>query len=78
MIAVYFHIQLKDFEANTENEDSYSAGFVSDDLLYSLVDFHKVADYLFLSAIDDELHVRDGKCFRVHHLLLSSLSEVGG
>ena len=53
-------IQLKDSETNTENEDPDSAAFVSDDLLYFQIDCRKDVGDLFLGAIDDELHVRDG------------------
>ena len=71
-------IQFINSVANAEDEDSNSAAFVSDDLLYLLVDCLEVVDDFCLGAIDDELNVGDGKAFRVHHLLLSNLAEVSG
>ena len=41
-----FIIQLSNSETNTEDEDSYSAAFILDDLLYLLVDCLEVVDDL--------------------------------
>ena len=62
---------------NTEDKEPDSADFVSDDLLYLLVDCLEIVDDLCLSIVNDELHVGYGKSFRVHHQLLRHLAEVG-
>ena len=78
MIKSHLAFKLVNSVTNTEDEDSNSAAFLSDDLLYLLVDCLEVVEDLCLGAVDDELHVGDGKAFRVHHLLLRNLAEVGG
>ena len=70
--------QLIDSKPNTEDEDSNSALLISDDLLHHLADCLEVVVDLCLGAVDDELHVGDGKSFRVHHQLLGYLAEVSG
>ena len=67
-----------DSVTNAEDKYSNSAASLSYDLLYLLIDCLEVVDDLCFGAIDDELHVGDGKAFRVHHLLLRNLAEVGG
>ena len=67
--------QLIDSKSNIEDKDPYSALFVLDDLFRLLADSLEVVVDLCLGAVDDELHVGDGQCFRVHHKLLCNLSD---
>ena len=71
-----FILLVRDSKSNIEYEDSYSALFLQDDLLRLLADCLEVVDDLSLCAVDDELHVGDGKSFGVHHQLLGYLAEV--
>ena len=71
-------IQFINSVTNAEDKEPNSASFHSDDLFYLLVDCLEVVDHLYLGAVDDELHVGDGKAFWVHHLLLRYLAEVDG
>ena len=73
MIALHGIIQLIDSKSYTEDEDSNSAAFISNYLLYLLVDRLE----LFQPDLVHRLCVLAGVCRRIAHCLTASNGSVG-